>query len=167
MVGENSKTRPDASKIREIQAREEEIDRQLVDMRKRLSNDAARRMVDVAKEDSTAKVFLAQYISDKRTEEELVVRSLGQDLMSYQQRLDDLKEQQSLLNRMRTQVAIEKANRYIDDTRIAQGIETPAEPKEPVVPKWYWYFPFGAAGGFLLTGLGIMTFGRRQTKAAT
>jgi capsular exopolysaccharide synthesis family protein len=153
MAVEKNRASPSLARLKEIEIREGEVDRQVSETRKRLREDATNRMVEAYSTDAINKVYLAHYVSDKRTEEELVVRGLGQDLMSYQQKVDDLKQQQDLLNKMRAQRALTHANQYTDDTRIQQLIDDPATPDRPSWPRWYMFIPLGAIAGLGMSAL--------------
>ncbi len=144
---------PSSQRTREIVAREAEIDRQLEVTRKKLNEDARKRMEEAYSNDSTNKLALAQYVGDKRTEEEKVVRGLGQELMSYQQRVDKLNEDFTLLGKIRDQKALADMNRFTDDTRVQQLIDTPAIPDHPSWPKWYMFIPLGTVAGLGLSAL--------------
>jgi hypothetical protein len=149
-------------KIREVQVRLEEVDRQIAAIRKRLHEAAFNHLYESASTNAANTRFLVAYVADKRTAQEMLVHQLGQEVIAFQRKMDDLKELQSLLNKMRTQLEVEKANRFSDDMQIEQIAELPATPKEPVVPQWYRYFPFGAAGGLLFSGLAELALSARH-----
>jgi capsular exopolysaccharide synthesis family protein len=155
MAAELSKTAPSKQTMTAIEARLAEIDKQIARTKARLHDDALQRMVEMYRNDAYQKHAVREHIGSVRTEKESTVKSLGMDLMLYQQKVDDLKEEQTQLNKMRAQRRNVFLSRYTDDTRIQQVVTSPAPPDEahPSWPKWYMFIPLGTLGGLGLSAL--------------
>ena len=75
------------------------------------------------------------------------------DLMSYQQQVDDLKDEGEWLTKLRTQYALEDANKYSDDTRVQNAGDNTVPPGDISWPKWYVFLPIGTMAGLGISAL--------------
>jgi hypothetical protein len=140
--------------VQEIDARVSEVDKQIKDTRDRLTKDARTRYVTLLHDESTNKRNLADYVKQIRMDKEDRVTHTAQNLVVWQQRVDEVKTAGDIVARLRTQLSLAQANRAVDDTRIAK-IDDPVLPTTPAEFDWQAFQPQGilwAAVG-LLAGL--------------
>jgi hypothetical protein len=140
--------------LAEIEARLKKIDEQIAGTRKTLTDDARTRMVKMLDGEAVNRRFLASYMGDIRKKKEDIVTAIGQDLLVWQQRLDELKEAGDTLAKLRYQLSMAQAGRAVDDSGIAK-LDDPLLPDKPVGLDWEAFWPWGivwAAVG-LFTGL--------------
>lgn len=138
-----------------IDARNKEIDDEIEKTRITLTNSARERMEKMLADEAVQKRFLANYIQKVRNEKKDIVTGIGQDLLVWQQRVDDLKEQGDLVSKLRSQFNLAQANQASDDTRVAPmiSISDIAVPHIPSSPNWWIYLPIGTVAGLGLAAL--------------
>ena len=149
-----------------IDARIKTIDEQSDETRKKLTADARDRLEKLLADEAVNKRFLANYIGQIRKAKEDIVTGIGQDLLDWQKRVDDLKEQQDLVAKLHSQYNLADANRATDDTRVQQ-IDEPVVPGTPSWPKWYMFIPLGTVAGLGLSALLAYLFVLTDTRVRT
>ena len=137
-------------RLNEINARIGKLDDQIVETRRKLQRDARDRMAKMLQEAAVENRFRASYLGRIRMNTEAIVTGIGQDLLVWQQRLDDLKEQGDLITKVRQQLNLAQANQATDDTLVAE-MDEPTIPDEPSWPHWWAIIPVGAAAGLLMS----------------
>lgn len=138
--------------IQTIHARMDKIDAQVSDMRTKLTDEARERMVKLFEDEAVNKRFLSNYIGDITNKKKDIVTGIGQQLLVWQQKVDDLKEQGDLVAKIRSQLGLAQANTATDDTRVAQ-MDDPVIPDQPSWPKWYMFLFPGTLAGLGLAAL--------------
>ena len=143
-----SKKAPDTV-LADVNTRLKKLDEQIAETRKTLTDDARQRLEKMLQDEAANKRFEAEYIGHIRKAKEDIVTGIGQDLLDWQKRMDDLKEQQDLVSKLHSQYNLADANRAADDIRVEQ-LDDPVVPEKPSWPAWDTYMPEGVAGGLVL-----------------
>ena len=165
-ASELKKSNPNLQILAQIDGRMAKIDDQISETRKKLTDDARDRMEKMLEDEAANKRFLATYIGGIRKAKEDTVTAIGQDLLDWQKQVDELKERQDLVVKLRTQYNLADANRATDDTRIQQ-IDKPVIPDTPSWPKWYMFIPLGTIAGLGLSALLAYLFVLTDTRVRT
>jgi protein-tyrosine kinase len=138
--------------VKEIDARITTLDDQVNDTRKKLTDDARERYVKLLGDEAANKRFLASYVGDIRKKKEDIVTSIGQDLLVWEQRVDEVKEAGDIVAKLRNQYSLAQANLATDDTRVSK-IDDPLLPTRPSWPRWYMFLMPGTLAGLGLSAL--------------
>jgi capsular exopolysaccharide synthesis family protein len=139
-------------RVQEIDARIAEVDSQIKDTREKLTKDARSRYVTLLHDESTSKRNLADYVKQIRKDKEDHVTNIGQNLLVWEQRVDEVKEAGDIVAKLRNQLSLAQANRATDDTRVSK-IDDPVLPEKPSWPRWYFFLIPGTFAGLGLSTL--------------
>ncbi len=143
-----SRIDPSTQLIAQIDARLQKINEQVDSLRKQLLAEARARMEKTLQDAAVIQRFTANYLGQIRQAKEAIITGIGQDLLDWQHRMDELKEQGDLVSKLRSQYNMFQANQT-DDTRVAQ-IDEPVIPDQPVYPEWWTTLPAPSAAGLAL-----------------
>jgi capsular exopolysaccharide synthesis family protein len=136
---------------KQLQARIDKNDEQITNTRKDLTKAAQERLVKMLSDEAVNKRFLANFIGEFRQKKEAGVTALGQDLLIWEQRVDEVKQVSEVVNQLKKQLSLTQANLATDDTRVAMMIkDDPRVPDRPSWPRWYMFLAPGT-----LIGLGL------------
>lgn len=150
-IAKGASSTPQGTK--EIDGRIAEVDKQIDTTKKQLRSENVQRMEERAKNDMQGKQELADQYKTMREAKEDVVTKLGQSLMQYQEKDDDVKEERATLEKIRDQDRQEEENQHANETRVQPMGEQVAVPSEVSWPKWYWFLFPGSAAGLGLSAL--------------
>jgi hypothetical protein len=106
--------------VKEIDARIAEVDNQISDTRNRLTKDTGARYLTLLHDDAVSKRNRADYLNKMRKDQENRIASIGQNLLTWDQRVDEVKAAGDIVKNLRAQLSLEQANRAADDSRVAQ-----------------------------------------------
>ncbi len=148
---ELGKAAPSRARLKEIDDRLKSIADQRKVERNRLRWEAAERMLTRAVDDANSQRALKVDAEKERSQTSETVLRIGEKLMDYQQRSDQLKAKEQLFSDFDREYRLEQLNGG-NDQRI-QVLAAAMKPDVRSSPRWYTYIPLGTMAGLGLSGL--------------
>ncbi len=139
--------------LQEIDTRMATVNDQIRTLRDQLANQARQLMIETA--ETKYKVLAAQLqnMQQRRDEKDKWVADLDRRLVEYQQRTEELKSQQAILENLRGQLTLANLRTPLDDSRVSKfgGDAIPAEISDVAWPVHWKFIVPGALLGLLLS----------------
>jgi hypothetical protein len=157
-----AKTTDGGRKVREIDDRLKTIDQQKREERNRLRWEAAERMLAQAEDDANSRTALLRSADLRKTETNNLVLSIGERVMEYQKRGDELKAKDELLKQVQMEYLKPSANPRSAVAQVEIGALSPPIPETAVVEYSFPYLPIALAFG---VGLVLVAAGLRNRNA--